>query len=165
MKPNLPKIELRISHDPVHFLPLLCEIDLGDPFILSMMHWCGIGKRATPLDFWQVYLIEFENQIVGVTGLYRQPDTPKNILWLGWTGLRPDYRRRGIGSAVLAEIEKDVAKQNCSELWVYTGKDDFTASAFYSSLGFGCIGAAHAHAIGRTAKPDDWVFKKTMRTL
>jgi hypothetical protein len=31
------------------FLPVMKEIDFGDRFLLSMLHWCGIGQRSTPI--------------------------------------------------------------------------------------------------------------------
>jgi len=34
------------------FIPVIKEIDLGYRFLLSMLHWCGIGRRSTPLDLW-----------------------------------------------------------------------------------------------------------------
>jgi hypothetical protein len=41
-------IELISTKDIIQFLPLMRELadDFGDRFLLSMLHWCGIGKRA-----------------------------------------------------------------------------------------------------------------------
>ncbi len=39
------------------FLPVMREIDFGDAFLLSILHWCGFGKRSRPLEYWQVFLL------------------------------------------------------------------------------------------------------------
>jgi hypothetical protein len=52
------------------------DIDFGDAFLLSMVHWCGIGKRSTPLESWQVFLVRAKSQIVGISGAYQQPGMP-----------------------------------------------------------------------------------------
>ena len=68
------------------FIPVMKEIDFGDRFLLSMLHWCGIGQRSTPLDYWKVFLVRARGDVVGVSGLYRQPGMPHNRLlgWLVW---------------------------------------------------------------------------------
>jgi hypothetical protein len=69
-------VELVSTKEIELFLPLMREIDFGDAFLLSMLHWCGIGKRSKPLEYWQVFLLRAKSQIVGVSGLYRQPGMP-----------------------------------------------------------------------------------------
>src|SRR6266436_1726363 len=92
-------VELVETKEIQMFLPILKEIDFGDRFLLSMLHWCGIGRRSTPLEFWQVFLIRSDQEIVGVSGLYRQPGAPEHVCWLGWFAIRPKFRRQGFGSA------------------------------------------------------------------
>ena len=66
-------VELVNTKEIELFLPLMREIEFGDAFLLSMLHWCGIGKRSSPLEYWQVFLVRADSEIVGVSGLYRQP--------------------------------------------------------------------------------------------
>src|SRR5260221_11427047 len=66
-------VDLVSTHQIELFIPILKEIDFGDRFMLSMLHWCGIGQRSTPLELWQVFLIQSDQEIVGVSGLYRHP--------------------------------------------------------------------------------------------
>ena len=141
------------------FVPILKEIDFGDRFLLSMLHWCGIGQRSTPLDFWQVFLIRSAERIVGVSGLYRQPGTLKHICWLGWFALRPMFRRQGFGSAGIHAIADHARSTGCKELWVYTGSSDEIARRFYTNLGFDILGAARDHAAGQTMDDSDIVLK------
>ena len=68
-----PTVELVNTREIEMFIPVMKEIDFGDRFLLSMLHWCGIGRRSTPLDFWQVFLLRAQGEVVGVSGLYRQP--------------------------------------------------------------------------------------------
>jgi GNAT superfamily N-acetyltransferase len=97
-------VELVSTKEIELFLPLMREIDFGDAFLLSMLHWCGIGKRSKPLEYWQVFLIHAKSQIVGVSGLHRQPGMPSYICWLGWFAIRPKFRRHGFGSAAIHQL-------------------------------------------------------------
>ena len=106
------------------FIPILKEIDFGDRFLLSMLHWCGIGQRSAPLEFWEVFLLYSPEDIVGVSGLYRQPGMPSNQCWLGWFAIRPDFRRRGYASAAIRLLADSAQQRGFSELLVYTGLDD-----------------------------------------
>src|SRR5271166_4960377 len=117
-------VELVRTKDIELFLPLMREIDFGDAFLLSMLHWCGIGKRARPLEYWQVFLLQADSQIVGVSGLYRQPGIPSHVCWLGWFAVRPQFRRHGFGSAAIQLLVTHARTIACQELWVYTGFPD-----------------------------------------
>ena len=97
MPPHSPVVLLE-TKDISLFIPALREIDLGDRFLLSMLHWCGIGKRSTSLDYWQVFLLRQLTETVGICGLYRQPGMDKSILWLGWLGIRPQFQRQGLAT-------------------------------------------------------------------
>jgi RimJ/RimL family protein N-acetyltransferase len=144
------------------FVPILKEIDFGDRFLLSMLHWCGIGQRSTPLDFWQVFLIRSAEQIVGVSGLYRQPGTPKHICWLGWFAIRPMFRRQGFGSSAIYLLV-DYARSVCyKELWVYTASSNEPAKNFYRNIGFELLGIALNHAPGQTMDDSDIVLKRSL---
>ncbi|MBV8173991.1 MAG: hypothetical protein JO151_05430 [Verrucomicrobia bacterium] len=52
-------VELVTTKEIELFLPTMKELadDFGDRFLLAMLHWCGIGGRPAPLEFWQVFLI------------------------------------------------------------------------------------------------------------
>jgi len=152
-------VELLSTKEIELFLPVMREIDFGDAFLLSMLHWCGIGKRSRPLDYWQVFLLRAKSQIVGVSGLYRQPGMPSNICWLGWFAIRPQFRRQGFGSAALHTICRIARNAGSTELWVYTGQEDEGARLFYHSLGFEVLGPASDYAPGKTVETSDIVLK------
>src|SRR5262249_25471736 len=94
-------VELVETKEIQLFLSVMKEIDFGDRFLLSMLHWCGIGRRSTPLDYWKVFLLRAAGEIVGVSGLYRQPGMEETVYWVGWFGIRPRFRRRGFGMGAM----------------------------------------------------------------
>ena len=110
------------------------EIDFGDPFLLSMLHWCGIGKRSKPLEYWQVFLLRAKSEIIGVSGLYRQPGMPSHVAWLGWFAIRPQFRRQGFGTAAIHQLCDAARAAGSTELLVYTGLQDDVARSFYTSV-------------------------------
>ena len=73
------EVELLETNDLRMFIPVMREIDFGDRFLLSMLHWCGFGRRSTPLDYWKVFLLRVRDEVVGVSGLYRQPGMPQTV--------------------------------------------------------------------------------------
>jgi ribosomal protein S18 acetylase RimI-like enzyme len=155
-------IELVSTRNIEMFIPILREIEFGDQFLLSMLHWCGIGQRATPLEYWQVFLVESKHEVVGVSGLYRQPGMAAHVCWLGWFAIRPQYRRRGFGRAAIRSLTGEAQRINCREIWVYTDADDRIARDFYISVGFEVIGLAHEWAHGRTMDPSDVVLRQKL---
>lgn len=156
---NARSVRLRESRRIEDFLPVMHEVELGDRFLLSMLHWCGFGSRSTPLDFWQVFLIEIAAEQAGVTGLYRPPISDARIFWIGWFGVRPKFRRQGIGREVLRLVRERARMLDGQELWVYTGVTDHAALRLYSSNGFEQLGPGASHAPGLTMEPSDIVFR------
>jgi len=154
-------VELISTRELALFLPVMRELadDFGGGFLLSMLHWCGIGKRTSPLRFWEVSLLRADREIVGVCGLYRMHETPASLIWLGWFGIRPAFRRRGYGSATIHSLADRAREMGCKELWVYTGSSDEVAREFYSTLGFKLVGPARDHAPGQTIDDSDVILK------
>jgi RimJ/RimL family protein N-acetyltransferase len=145
------------------FIPILREIDFGDAFLLSMLHWCHIGRRSTPLDYWQVFLLKARSEIVGVSGLYRQSGMATTICWLGWFAVRPRFRRRGLGTAAIHALSSFARTISCEELWVYTDSTNSIALDFYQRLNFDLLGEARKYAPRRTANPTDIVLRRPLR--
>jgi ribosomal protein S18 acetylase RimI-like enzyme len=155
-------VELVSTKEIELFLPLMQEIDFGDEFLLSILHWCGIGKRATPLEYWEVFLLRAQSKIVGVSGLYRQPGMPSHVCWLGWFAILSQFRRQGFGSAAIQQLFKIARDAACKELWVYTGSRDHIARNFYTNLGFKVVGPARDCAPASTMDDSDIVLKRML---
>jgi ribosomal protein S18 acetylase RimI-like enzyme len=143
-------------------IPVMKEIDFGDRFLLSMLHWCGIGRRSTPLDYWKVLLVRARGDVVGVSGLYRQPGMPHNVCWVGWFGIRPRFRREGFGTSAMDALIDLARSFGCQQLWVYTGSSDDVAVSFYKSLAFEVLGTAAEWAPGRTMEDSDIVLRRIL---
>jgi ribosomal protein S18 acetylase RimI-like enzyme len=155
-------VELVSTRNIEMFIPILREIDFGDQFLLSMLHWCGIGQRSTPLEYWQVFLVQSRQEIVGVSGLYRQPGMPADHCWLGWFAIRPQFRRQGFGSAAIRELCEAARNAAFKELWVFTGSNDDIARIFYIRLGFELLGPARDYAPARTMDDSDIVLRRML---
>jgi len=152
-------VELVSTKEIELFLPLMREIEFGDAFLLSMLHWCGIGKRSRPLEYWQVFLLSAKSQIIGVSGLYRQPGMPSNVCWLGWFAIRPKFRRQGFGTAAIHQLYPIARSAGSKEVLVYTDSNDVVARMFYIRLGFQVLGPASDHAPGKTMADSDIVLR------
>jgi ribosomal protein S18 acetylase RimI-like enzyme len=155
-------VELVETTDIEMFLPVMKEIDFGDRFLLSMLHWCGIGRRSTPLVYWKVFLVRSAGQVVGISGLYRQPGMPETVCWLGWFGIRPRFRRQGFGTHAIYLLWDFARSIACRELWVYTGSSDDIAVRFYKSLGFEVLGTAAEWAHGQTMDDSDIILRRML---
>jgi ribosomal protein S18 acetylase RimI-like enzyme len=155
-------VELLETKEIQEFIPVMKEIDFGDRFLLSMIHWCGIGRRSTPLDYWKVLLIRARGDTVGVSGLYRQPGMPRNVCWVGWFGIRPQFQRQGFGKGTMCALFKVARSIGSQELWVYTDSSSDVAVSFYKSLGFEVLGSAAEWARGRTMEDSDIVLRRML---
>jgi GNAT superfamily N-acetyltransferase len=154
-----PVVELLDSRELEQFLPVLREVELGDPFLLSMLHWCGYGKRSTPLAYWQVYLVRHGSEVVGVVGLYQRNETAKHIHWLGWFGIMPLWRRKHFGSAAVRQVIAKAKERGGRELWVYIGQNDSQAAQFYINVGFELLGTACDKAPDQTINNTDTILR------
>jgi ribosomal protein S18 acetylase RimI-like enzyme len=155
-------VELVETKEIEEFIPVMKEIDFGDRFLLSMLHWCGIGRRSTPLDYWKVFLLRAGGEVVGVSGLYRQPGMLHNVVWVGWFGIRPRFRREGFGTSTMHALMDVARNMGYQELWVYTGSSDDAAVCFYKSLGFEVLGSAAGWAPGRTMVDSDIILRRIL---
>jgi GNAT superfamily N-acetyltransferase len=155
-------VKLLETKDILQFLPLLREIDLGDKFLLSMLHWCDIGRRSSPLALWRVFVAYANREVIGVSGLYRHCGASANICWIGWLGVRPRFRRRGFGTDMVGELKRIAATLGSNQLWVYTGNIDFAAITFYEKNGFAKQGRASLVCPNETSDSSDEVLMITL---
>ncbi len=119
--------------DDLQPLIALLEDDLGPEFERSMRAWFGLQPRPYVLDRWEILVARDEAGAsdVGVCGYYRQQGDRPGRFWIGWLGVVPRARRRGIGAQLLNKLTTEVAHAGGKELWVYTEPDNQAAIAFY----------------------------------
>ena len=85
---------------------------------------------------YEYYLIYEDDDCVGIIGLYCYPDDPDNA-WLGWFGIREDFRRRHLGSAALKRFEDMAISEGYRFARLYTDAlNNDAAIAFYQSNGY-----------------------------
>lgn len=56
--------------------------------------------------------------------------------WLYYLAVLPDYRRRGIGEALIRRVEEGLAAIGCPKVNLQVRADNIGAVAFYRRLGF-----------------------------
>jgi ribosomal protein S18 acetylase RimI-like enzyme len=76
-------------------------------------------------------------KLAGVTGLYLDA-RDRDVIWLGWFGVHPAYRRRGIGSSLLEFTIKEAKRREFKTMKIYTSTDmhERAAHRLYELYGF-----------------------------
>jgi len=95
-------------------------------------------------------LAESEGHVVGALTYVLRGDACEVLT------LHADRRRSGVGTALLAEVERLAAAAGCTRLWLITTNDNVDALRFYQRRGFR-LAAVHAGAVDesrRRLKPE-----------
>ena len=126
------------------FIPYLCFKDKTDR--KQIKKWYKIVSDGSHPNFstLQYHIVYDKNQPIGVTGIYSLIDKPKEM-WLGWFGIVPKARRRGLGSKVTLKTMA-LAKTLHGKIFRLYGSSN-KAAKFYEKLGF-----------KRQIKPDKWII-------
>ena len=99
-------------------------------------------KKVDGPDIWQQRIAYFEDDYplepVGITGWYIWPPFNLNRIWLGWFGIRNQYKGKGYGKLLLNQTMNVIKNEytEMKELFVFT--DD--ADGFYQKCGFEKLG-------------------------
>jgi GNAT superfamily N-acetyltransferase len=131
-------ITYKISENYNDYIKLIneCQLILGPRFHQSIKNWCKIGERPYPLLNWRIYLVENEIECVGICSYYQEPNLREEVFWLGWLAIRPVFRRKKIGTAMLNFIISKIKDLGCAELLVHTDSENIDAIQFYKKNGF-----------------------------
>lgn len=121
---------VRISNDN---LELACNIqnnifpeeDARQNFIEQINH----DPYRKEMDY---YIVYFENEPIGVTGIYSYHEYP-NTAWLGWFGILDNYRKNGYGGIVLDKTIELARKKGYKEFRLYTDEYATSAHKLYES--------------------------------
>jgi ribosomal protein S18 acetylase RimI-like enzyme len=100
------------------------------------------GSIECPLDH-PALLAEEDERLLGVL-TYVVDGTECEVL-----SLHADERRRGVGSALVAEVRRVAAAAGATRLWLITTNDNLDALRFYQRRGFR-LAALHAGAVDRS---------------
>ena len=87
-----------------NFKPVISSAyeDFGPAFSHAIMRWCRLAEDKDD-NFWEVWLIKYDEVTVGICGLYSQTKDTKE-LWLGWFHVIPEYRNKLIGGKILNQL-------------------------------------------------------------
>lgn len=86
----------------------------------------------------RILVARAENQVVAMLNLLFSLSTVLGgrVAWLEDMIVLPDWRRQGIGSALLKEGLSSCRKQDCKRISLLTDTDNLAAQAFYRQHGF-----------------------------
>ena len=89
-------------------------------------------------DFQYYLVVDEDGSYVGISGLYHYPVDAESA-WLGWFGIKEEYRRRHYGSQTIALFEQLARDQGYRYARLYTDEhDNDEAIQFYLSIGYTC---------------------------
>ena len=81
------------------------------------------------------YIIKLNKIPVGVIGLYINDEIDEESIWLGWFGVLPEFRSKGIGRRSILDIIEKAKKYKRKYFRLYTNDDgDSTARPLYRSV-------------------------------
>jgi ribosomal protein S18 acetylase RimI-like enzyme len=80
--------------------------------------------------------------------------------WVYYVAVHPDYRRKGIGSALMKKIETTLIEIGCPKLNLQIRADNAQVKSFYKSLGYTVeerisMGKRLGNINGEIIRPDD----------
>lgn len=67
------------------------------------------------------FLVYYDGKAIGTTGLYEDEKiSSRGTVWLGWFGILPEYRGKGLGKRVLSDTIAEAAARGYSVFRLYT---------------------------------------------
>lgn len=106
--------------------------DFGFTYYHAILIWCGIiDDDDIPNKYWQVYLIKWDDETIGICGLYSQYETSTDELWLGWFGIIPQKRNLKIGEHCLNWMKQNAKLIGCKKLMSYVDEDGKPLPFYY----------------------------------
>ena len=101
------------------------------------------------------YVLENEGKIIGVSGLYYDYEDPKDIMWMDYFAVSPNFQKNGYGSKMLENLILVCKKKKVRLLCVFT--DNNKALKFYQKRGFKVFGKINNYYCKN--KPRIWLGK------
>lgn len=120
------------DYDKIINSSLVSMDELGPGINNSIYKYCN---KILKNKYWRIYLLNYNNENIGITGLYSLEDT-LDELWLGWFGLNENYRGQKIGEIMLQLTIIEANKLNCKFLKLYTSKSNVIAQKLYKKFNF-----------------------------
>jgi ribosomal-protein-alanine N-acetyltransferase len=124
------------TDDDVAAVARLEEVCLGDDAWSPGLVAEGIGKRLPTVSYLVGTSDDGSEEVVG----YAVASLAGDDVELQRIAVAPAYRRRGLASALLAEVESVALAAGGARLLLEVRDDNATAIAFYESRGFAELG-------------------------
>lgn len=108
--------------------------DFGFIYYHAILSWCGIiteSEWKNKDKYWQVYLIKYDDEIVGICGLYSLYENRTDELWLGWFGIIPSKRNLKIGEYALGWMKENAKSLGCKSLKSYVDSKGKPLNFYY----------------------------------
>lgn len=106
--------------------------------LVSLNPWKAIGiPRLGGCDMLQYWVAMEKHQVVGITGVYTTRLTPERVAWIGWTAVKPLFRRQGFGRQLVEHVAAFAQTAGLDVLAAYTSETHRGAIHVYQALGFG----------------------------
>lgn len=87
-----------------------------------------------PYNYLKYFLASFDNDIVGFCGIYSNKSDEG---WLGWLGVKPQFRRKGYAKEMLSKLKVLMLKNGFRYCRLYTDTElNHNAYLLYKKLGF-----------------------------
>lgn len=102
------------------------------------------AQAALSGDLSAFHMVEVDGALAGFTGYSRIMEAPTSA-WLSWTYVHEEFRRKGVGGYMLAELSRLLARKKVDRLFISTsdytedGVDIYAdARRFYERVGARC---------------------------
>lgn len=107
-------------------------------------------KEDAFVDYWIV--LDDNDEIIAVTGMYRLKDDPEDVVWLGWYCIRADQRGKGFGRKLLNWTTEKAKERGFKKMRLYTSTDpnEAVAQILYEKEGFKITGEDEGDGVHRT---------------
>lgn len=122
----------------------IIKIAFGEKEVKAAKSWLSLDKKlnSTVLYSSKRFLAFDKNKIVGICGIYSWKQHPKDICWLGWYAVLPEYRNKRIGSKLLKYTLNYAKKKGYRIFCIETTnhRNQSEARDLYKRFGFKKVG-------------------------
>ena len=118
----------------------IIEIAFGKRETIAAKSWFYLSKKleSTVLHSAKRFVAIDKSKIIGICGIYSWIQHPKDVCWLGWYAVLPEYRNKRIGSKLLVHTIKYAKSKGYRFFCIETTshKNQLEAKDLYKRFGF-----------------------------
>lgn len=106
---------------------------------IDFSYFCKANGKNDGRSYW---IGKKDGKTVGICGLHRYLWGPKDIVWLGWFAVAPEFQRQSIGHNMMEGICERALRMGYRKMFIETySNDDFLKGrSFYKKFGFRKVG-------------------------